>query len=365
MIDLIETSNFEVKNNRVSYNGRLNNHGIPFWGEPGGILLSVGGGRHLNMTTQNGTVHNNTVFNSPYEMAIYIDGEKNGVSNVDVYNNYLYRSTGINIAGECGGTISDIRIYNNVIHYSAQSGIRISTTNNCYDSVYVKNHPPTPGNGLKKNISIFNNTIFGTFQDGGRGIWIASSALKNLQVKNNIVVFVPVSQGDIARSPHYPTGKPVYYAIYTAQITRLAKDPMGYPIPASEIFSSNNITVNQTIYPMISQNTVCDTCSEVELPGEIVVDPRFIKSTIGVKVLSDLPMEYSENLSDLHLISLSPAIDAGVDLSSIFTTDFDGIVRPQGLGYDIGADEFASAVTTTLNSIFVNTLTSLFHSQLY
>ena len=39
-----------------------------------------------------------------------------------------------------------------------------------------------------------------------------------------------------------------------------------------------------------------------------------------------------------HLTSDSAAIDAGVDAG--VTTDVDGDVRPQGAGYDIGADEF-------------------------
>jgi hypothetical protein len=43
--------------------------------------------------------------------------------------------------------------------------------------------------------------------------------------------------------------------------------------------------------------------------------------------------------ADYHLQVGSPAIDAGLPLSW-FTTDIDGDPRPQGSGYDIGADEF-------------------------
>jgi hypothetical protein len=39
-----------------------------------------------------------------------------------------------------------------------------------------------------------------------------------------------------------------------------------------------------------------------------------------------------------HLTVGSAAIDAGVDAG--VTTDIDGDTRPQGNGYDIGADEF-------------------------
>jgi len=42
---------------------------------------------------------------------------------------------------------------------------------------------------------------------------------------------------------------------------------------------------------------------------------------------------------DFHLLLGSPAIDAGMTLLNV-PTDFDGIARPQGAGYDIGAYEF-------------------------
>ena len=52
------------------------------------------------------------------------------------------------------------------------------------------------------------------------------------------------------------------------------------------------------------------------------VDPQFVN-----------PGEY-----DFHLLPSSPAIDAGITLTNVID-DFDGNVRPQGGGYDIGAFE--------------------------
>ena len=51
--------------------------------------------------------------------------------------------------------------------------------------------------------------------------------------------------------------------------------------------------------------------------------------------------------SDYHLSDGSPCIDAGVDPSpwydgDLADLDFDGVARPQGAGWDIGAFEFAS-----------------------
>lgn len=47
---------------------------------------------------------------------------------------------------------------------------------------------------------------------------------------------------------------------------------------------------------------------------------------------------------DFHLQADSPCIDTGVDLSAHHTTDKDGVSRPQGAGWDMGAYEFAPAL---------------------
>ncbi|MEZ4273531.1 MAG: right-handed parallel beta-helix repeat-containing protein [Myxococcota bacterium] len=59
---------------------------------------------------------------------------------------------------------------------------------------------------------------------------------------------------------------------------------------------------------------------------EIVEDPRFINET-----------------SDYRLSQGSPAIDSGIALSDL-EEDMTGVLRPQGLGYDIGAFEFTDDI---------------------
>ena len=60
------------------------------------------------------------------------------------------------------------------------------------------------------------------------------------------------------------------------------------------------------------------------------------------------------NLStfDFHLKATSPAINAGITTNA--ATDLDGITRPQGAAYDIGAYEFFSPVTVTVLSSSAN-----------
>ncbi|MGB7540918.1 MAG: choice-of-anchor Q domain-containing protein, partial [Burkholderiales bacterium] len=57
----------------------------------------------------------------------------------------------------------------------------------------------------------------------------------------------------------------------------------------------------------------------------ISADPRFVNPSAG----------------DFRLRASSPAINRGSSsVNDVVTTDFDGIARPQGGGYDIGAFEF-------------------------
>jgi len=61
------------------------------------------------------------------------------------------------------------------------------------------------------------------------------------------------------------------------------------------------------------------------------VDPQFVNPESG----------------DFHLTSTSPAIDAGYNLGTSVPNDYDGISRPQGAGFDIGAFEFQSSLIPT------------------
>ncbi len=67
-----------------------------------------------------------------------------------------------------------------------------------------------------------------------------------------------------------------------------------------------------------------DTCQPIPIHELWNIDPQFVNP--GSK--------------DYHLKSTSSAIDAGVNLGNLVPNDFDGISRPQGAGYDIGAFEF-------------------------
>jgi Concanavalin A-like lectin/glucanases superfamily/Purple acid Phosphatase, N-terminal domain/Protein of unknown function (DUF1565) len=61
--------------------------------------------------------------------------------------------------------------------------------------------------------------------------------------------------------------------------------------------------------------------------------------------------------SDFHLQLGSPAIGAGVPVSGA-ATDYDGVARPQGNGFDIGAFEFPSVQPTTVSAVAASNVTA-------
>jgi hypothetical protein len=68
----------------------------------------------------------------------------------------------------------------------------------------------------------------------------------------------------------------------------------------------------------------------------------------------------SSTTEDLHLISTdTDAIDKGADLSGTFTTDIDGTTRTGT--WDIGADEYVSAVTPTYGSVLSGVYGSFYY----
>lgn len=136
------------------------------------------------------------------------------------------------------------------------------------------------------DVIIFNNTIY---NNGSTAIGITGSSStpqhdpSNVEVSNNII--------------HAPSGANHVY--------------MGS--------SGVNITVNRNLYDPAPR------LSGIGDPLAISGDPSFM----------------NPGAADFHLMEGSLAIDSGLPLS-IVLTDKDGVTRPQGAGYDLGAYEFVS-----------------------
>jgi hypothetical protein len=64
-----------------------------------------------------------------------------------------------------------------------------------------------------------------------------------------------------------------------------------------------------------------------------------IGTTVSNNLFGTNPQFVSVGSADFHLQSTSPAKDAGMTMA-VVTTDKDGIARPKGNAFDIGAYEF-------------------------
>jgi len=105
-------------------------------------------------------------------------------------------------------------------------------------------------------------------------------------------------------------------------------------VGVSNIFVENNIIVD-SVGGDIEVDTGTSaghvTYGDTNSGADVIIDYNIESSTEPM-----LDSEYR------HVLG-SPTIDNGVSLSSVFSTDKDGVHRPQGAGWDIGAYEYGGA----------------------
>jgi parallel beta-helix repeat protein len=155
-------SDFEIHHNEIYESGGSTNGGE---------------GIDAKEDCANGKIYNNMVHDL-IRLGIYIDCWNKTLHDIDIYNNKVFQcKEGIVISSEDGGTVSDVRVFNNILYSNAHFGITVAD--------YVLNGP-------RKNISIMNNTIynngFGDANTGwGGGIIILTANVSDVAVFNNIV----------------------------------------------------------------------------------------------------------------------------------------------------------------------------------
>ena len=107
----------------------------------------------------------------------------------------------------------------------------------------------------------------------------------------------------------------------TIKNTIVAENLVGVGVSRAEGVTGADVDVS---YSDISENTTTYEGPVQQEEGIIFLDPEFVSS------------------EDLHLQSTSPALDSGSPHPGV-TTDLDGMSRPGGLGWDMGAYETSSA----------------------
>ena len=221
-------------------------------------------------------------------------------------------------------------------HNNASGTIMNNTiTGNTMDGIYNNSSSPTITNNTitgsqqgifndsSSNPTITNNTITGNWY----GIYNKSSS--NPTITNNTIT------GNTADGICNVSSSPT---ITNNTITGNAWDGIAN-WSSSNPTITNNIVVSNGINGIYDDGTGAPVCTYNDVWGN---GADYFNVTPGVGSISQDPLLDGT----YHLTSSSPCIDAGTD-AGVYT-DMDGDSRPQGSGFDIGADEYY------ISQVFVN-----------
>ena len=160
--------NFDVSYNYVNAYDNKQYHVGPI-----GIDVKAG--------VRNGVIHHNEVENIPSN-GIYVDAGGTEATNIKVYKNIVKNVTGygIPVAGEDGGKIDNIEIFDNVTDTTGYSGIAFY------------NFDPNSKEGKftlkpRTNIKIYNNTINNAGATKGWGWGIMTESQFDGEIFNNVI----------------------------------------------------------------------------------------------------------------------------------------------------------------------------------
>lgn len=331
--DYIKVSGLRIEN----YHGRGSCHGIFIYNGCDYIIIennyvknTDGCGIYAFTDCSNIIIDNNEV---SYTNLGDWDQEAISLADVNTFeikNNHVHHLSHIGIDAKVGS--SNGKIYKNHVHdIIDRSGIYTdSSTKYEHDIDVFQNlvhdvgsncyQVGTEGGGTIDNIRFFNNIGYNC---GAHAFIIYSivGVKKNILVINNIF------------------HNPFWYCMIADSVD------MENVVLRNNICSDGGIKTNDMPGVIVDHNLI-DGWSPTYGDNAVLGDPKFVNPAAG----------------DFHLQEDSPAIDKGssVDAPNV---DFDGVTRPQGAGYDIGAYEFGEAgATGTIAGVHYAFLTGLYIS---
>jgi hypothetical protein len=236
-------------------------------------------------------------YNTIYDVANFESLDvKRGSRNGSIHHNNITPDMSCGIYIDAWDDLSyDIDIYDNYVHDGLNAGVRgiaIAAENG----------------GNASDIDIYNNIVENLGANGIIVVWYSTGYVYDINIINNVVYKTDLTS-------EWAGGIVIQDNAKTSNIT--VRNNIVSENNVSQI--SNAIGANTTI----SHNLI-DGYSSTNGTDYILGDPDFV----------------DENNDDFHLQRLSPAIDNGTSTDAP-TTDFDGNTRPLGVGYDIGAYEYA------------------------
>ncbi|MBR9676378.1 hypothetical protein GOV05_05200, partial [Candidatus Woesearchaeota archaeon] len=233
--------------------------------------------------------------------------------------------------------------------------------NEVYDGIHYANVSGTSGRGVGAHQIIINeDSTYGEFHSniirssgpaqngtGTNAIYVmaTNNGAGPINIYNNLIYD---NNGAAFRVNNAITNSTINFFSNTV----FSNDTGNYDEKAnSTIVTQSNVTLTNNIFYQAANKKIIEECLWVGgcslnhtynlyyAPSgsvgitldstEINADPEWLMIPSG---------NYTEGFAKLN--STSPAIDNGTDLNVYFNTDFDGLTRPQGSAWDIGAYEY-------------------------
>jgi len=276
----------------------VNNELYGFFEDSGGSAVIAGSGRQYRILGNH--VHDNG--GSKLYHALYFDGRAAAVDDIEIAYNHIHHQTGgrgIQVYGDTGTLINNVRVHHNLIHDIALDGVIF-------------------GRDSGIGFQAYNNVIFRTAVPTLRG------PSKDFGVSGGCIRF---------DSPH------LVATIYNNTFADCAvdSDPESGGIrfqKAMQVTLVNNVVSGKYYVDVGSMPTTF--VSSHNLWFGTAVAPTWDNQPISAD-----PQFVDPPAGDFRVRASSPAIDRGsASVKDVVANDFDGVPRPQGTGYDVGAFEF-------------------------
>ena len=313
----------------------------------GNSSIEYGGGISHYGYSPNGEIHHNRIyFNSSYDEGggIMIAGElpadpavlSVGAGAVDIHHNWIHS----NLANDDGGGLRFL-----------MSGVE---TYNVFDNIITNNVSTHEGGGVSLNdapyVNIFNNTIMKNLTtataltSNGLPAPAGLSSSRNSDLLQAVLPLgAPVFSDPVNYNNIFWDNRAGAWNGDAVTGLGLAGDPT--PIYWWDLGVADGSGELNPQYSLLHMPYGSD-------PTNIVgVDPMVVQAYdtvirilpwrtnfnfVGINIVAvDTPITLQ---GDFHLMAGSPAIDAGTDIGAP-SDDYDGDLRPQNCGVDIGADE--------------------------
>ena len=320
-----------------------------------GFTVRNGGYGIYYQNNASGTITNNTITNSLFD--IYnssssptvtintITGSHTGIINISgsnptITNNTITGNTSRGIYNTSG---SNPTIMNNTITGNSLYGIQNSSSSPTITNNTITGQSAGIYNS-SSNPTITNNTITGNSYEGIANTSGSNPTITNNTITGNSLYGIHNSSSSPTITNNTITGhmEGIYNISSSPTITNntITGNSYGiYNVSSSNPPITNNIVVSNGVNGIYDDGSGAPVCTYNDAWNN---GTDYVNVTPGIGSISQDP----QLDGTYHLTASSPCIDAGTD-AGVYT-DMDGDSRPQGSGFDIGADEYY------ISQVFVN-----------